>query len=425
MALAAPHRQFSIFRYRLKIIAVAGGSLGVPLLVVVLYLFTDLFFTPPAHVASQPESGDWAMFGRDLAHTGAADVPGPEPRGSIKWTFATGAPIHSSPAVAGGIVYFGSQDSILYALDSTTGRLVWQFRAGSLIRTSPAVVDGVLYFGAHDGSIRALNAATGEQLWSYREKYAITSSPAVADGGVYVGTTAKRLLALDAATGKRTWSAPLVGQVHSSPAVANGLIYVGTLGEFFYTVHARDGRIRTWFRTRRDVTSSPAVDGTSVYFTTTAGRLHAIDGTRRGLPLEHRIRPLLLRMRAIGLPVPRLGAQTGHLWARDIGTYSVSSPLLAGDALYVGADDSLVAIDLGTREVRWRFRTHGPVSSSPRLAGDLVLVGSEDGHVYAMSAATGELHWKIRTAGKVTSSPAVAGGTVFVGSHDGTLYAIE
>ena len=231
MALTAPHRRFSIFRYRLKIIAVAGGSLGVPLLVVVLYLFTDLFFTPPPHVASRPESGDWAMFGRDLAHTGAGELHAPEPRGTIKWTFPTGAPIHSSPAVAGGMVYFGSQDSTLYALDATTGRQIWQFRAESLIRTSPAVVDGVLYFGAHDGSIRALDAATGEQLWSYRAKYAITSSPAVADGRVYVGTTAKRLLALEAATGRRKWSATLVGQVHSSPAVANGLVYIGVHGE--------------------------------------------------------------------------------------------------------------------------------------------------------------------------------------------------
>ena len=82
MALTEPTRRFSIFRYRLKIIAVAGGSVGVPLLIATLYLFTDLFFTPPAHVASRPESGDWAMFGRDLAHTGAVELPAPEPRGS-------------------------------------------------------------------------------------------------------------------------------------------------------------------------------------------------------------------------------------------------------------------------------------------------------------------------------------------------------
>ena len=93
--------------------------------------------------------------------------------------------------------------------------------------------------------------------------------------------------------------------------------------------------------------------------------------------------------------------------------------------LYVGAGNSLVTLDLGTREVRWRFRTRGAVSSSPRLAGDLVLFGSEDGRVYAVQAATGELQWEVRTGGKVTSSPAFALGTAFVGSHDGMLYAIE
>ncbi len=162
-----------------------------------------------------------------------------------------------------------------------------------------------------------------------------------------------------------------------------------------------------------------------MYFTTTAGRLHAVDGTKRSLPLEHRARRLLLRMKLIGLPAPRVGEQTGHLWELDLGAASVSSPLIAGGALYVGAGDSLVAVDLTTRAVRWRFPTRGAVSSSPRLAGDLVLFGSEDGGVYAVRAATGALQWEVRTGGKVTSSPAVAPGTAFVGSHDGLLYAIE
>ena len=415
----------SILRDRLKVAAIAGGAGGVVLLAIVLYLFTDLFFSPPQGVASQPKAGDWAMFGRDLAHTGAAETPGPRPRGSVKWTFATGGAIYSSPAVVEQVVYFGSQDSAFYALDAATGSIRWQYRADSHVQSSPAVVGGVVYFGANDGRVWALDAHSGAELWSYRHRYAITSSPAVADGRVYVGTTEKQLLALDAATGKRRWSATLGGAIHSSPAVANGLVYVGAQGEFFYFVHAGDGRIRTWFRTRRDVSASPAVDGTTVYVTTTAGRLHVMDGTRRGLPLEHRLRRLFLRMRLIGLPAPRVDEQSGHLWVVDIGESSFSSPLVAGNTLYVGADDSLIAVDLASRAVRWRFRTEGPVSSSPRLAGDLVLVGSEDGAVYALQATTGELQWRVQTGGKVTSSPAVASGIVFVGSHDGLLYAIE
>ena len=61
----------SIVRHRLKVAAVVGGSGGLLLLGILLYLFTDLFFNPPQGVASQPRAGDWAMFGRNLAHTGA------------------------------------------------------------------------------------------------------------------------------------------------------------------------------------------------------------------------------------------------------------------------------------------------------------------------------------------------------------------
>ena len=316
-----------------------GGSGGLLLLGILLYLFTDLFFNPPQGVASQPRAGDWAMFGRNLAHTGATEPPDPQPRGTIKWTFATGGAIHSSPAVVDGIVYFGSQDNGLYALNAATGSVVWQFRAASQVQSSPAVVDGVVYFGANDGWFRALDAATGAELWSYQGRYPITASPAVANGQVYIGTTDRDLLALDAATGKLRWSTTLGGEIYSSPAVANGLVSVGTLSGFFYILHAGDGRIRTWFRTRRDVSSSPAVDGSTVYFTTTAGRLFAIDGTRRSLPLEHRFRRLLLRMKLVGIPAPRIGEQTGHLWELDVGRSSKSSPLVAVDALYVGADD--------------------------------------------------------------------------------------
>ena len=337
-----------------------GGSGGLLVLAIFLYLFTDLFFDPPQGVASQPRAGEWAMFGRNLAHTGATEAAGApatrHPQVDVRHRRA----IHSSPAVVDGIVYFGSQDNGLYALDAATGSVVWQFRAASQVQSSPAVVDGVVYFGANDGWFRALDAGTGAELWSYRTRYPITASPAVANGRVYVGTTDRELLALDAATGKLRWSSTLGGEVYSSPAVANGLVYVGTLSEFFYIVHAGDGRIRTWFRTRRDVSSSAAVDGITVYFTTTAGRLYAIDGTRRGLPLEHRFRRLFLRMKLVGMPAPRIGEQTGHLWELDVGTSSTSSPLVAGGALYVGADDNLVAVDRGTREVLWRFRTPGP-----------------------------------------------------------------
>ena len=53
--------------------------------------------------------------------------------------------------------------------------------------SSPAVANGVVYVGSDDGNVYALNAATGAKLWSYATGK-LESSPAVANGVVYVGT---------------------------------------------------------------------------------------------------------------------------------------------------------------------------------------------------------------------------------------------
>jgi len=48
----------------------------------------------------------------------------------------------SSPAVSGGMVYFGSGDHHVYALDARTGDLKWKFATGNVVHASPAVADG-------------------------------------------------------------------------------------------------------------------------------------------------------------------------------------------------------------------------------------------------------------------------------------------
>jgi outer membrane protein assembly factor BamB len=49
-------------------------------------------------------------------------------------------------------------------------------------------------------------------------------------------------------------------------------------------------------------------------------------------------------------------------------------------------DEYLYSLDAETGELRWRFKTGGPVISSPSAAGDIVYVGSTDRYVYAVPA---------------------------------------
>ena len=43
----------------------------------------------------------------------------------------------------------------------------WSYTTGNYVESSPAVVNGVVYVGSWDHNVYALNASTGAKLWSY------------------------------------------------------------------------------------------------------------------------------------------------------------------------------------------------------------------------------------------------------------------
>ena len=78
--------------------------------------------------------------------------------GKEKWRFTTGDKVDSSPAVASGIVYVGSNDKNLYAIDAVTGKEKWRFATGDWVDSSPAVANGIVYIGSEDKNLYAVGA---------------------------------------------------------------------------------------------------------------------------------------------------------------------------------------------------------------------------------------------------------------------------
>ena len=50
-----------------------------------------------------------------------------------------------SPVVAGDVVYVGSYDHKIYALNASTGASIWSYETGSCVLSPAAVVDGIVY----------------------------------------------------------------------------------------------------------------------------------------------------------------------------------------------------------------------------------------------------------------------------------------
>ncbi len=417
-------RRAEIQKRRRIIIFSSLGFIVLLITFLVLFQFTDVILGLSKDIQSISEGNDWAIFRRDLNRTGSAGDPGPVPGGTIKWTFKTGAAVHSSPAVVDGTVYIGSRDSNVYALDAATGEERWRFKTGSWVESSPSVVGGVVYVGSNDGRLYALDAASGNELWSFDTIYAVRSSPAVADGIVYIGSDDYSVYAVDAATGERVWSYETDSLVTSSPVVSNGIMVVGSSDGILYTFNAENGRVRLQFLGRSSVLSSPSVENETAYFINSSGFLYAVDTTARNWLFENRLRLFWQVFHVYGV-LPRPPDPSGFIWSVPLFVGTSSSPALADGTIYVGAGTRLVALDAADGRQRWGFETGDIIFSSPAVSGGAAYVGSNDGNLYAIDRATGTELWHATTGDKITSSPAVANGMVFVGSEDGTIYAFE
>ena len=91
-------------------------------------------------------------------------------------------------------------------------------------------------------------------------------------------------------------------------------------------------------------------------------------------------------------------------------------------------DTQIYSVDTHGGQLRWRFRTQGPVGSRPALSPDgrVVYMGSFDGSLYALAADSGKRVWRYETGSAVHSDPVLDanGSMLFFGSFDHHVYAL-
>jgi polyvinyl alcohol dehydrogenase (cytochrome) len=71
--------------------------------------------------------------------------------GRIVWQTADptkGAIDPGAMSVANGVVYAGSFSGSMYAMDAKTGNILWSFDSGGAVVDGPAIADGVVYWGS-------------------------------------------------------------------------------------------------------------------------------------------------------------------------------------------------------------------------------------------------------------------------------------
>jgi len=163
--------------------------------------------------------------------------------GSIKWTYATGEWIESTPAISQGTVYAGSNDKKIYALDAGNKNLRWSYVTGGSISSSPSVVNGVLYVGSRDNKVYAIDSVDGTLKWSEKTNDWVKSSPAVFRNKVFVGSNDNSIYALNTDNGDIVWKYPTNGRVESPPVIVKGAVYAGSEDGTIYAIDPENGNL--------------------------------------------------------------------------------------------------------------------------------------------------------------------------------------
>jgi hypothetical protein len=220
---------------------------------------------------------------------------GTDPRGveaaqPIKlWSFPTGegGVRLSSPALSsdGKVVYVGSEDFNLYAINTVNGSKNWSFPTNNAVYASSPVINNngkVVYVGSMDSSLYAIHTVNGTKLWNFTTGSFIESSPTLSSDGkvVYVGSEENSFYAINTVDGTKNWSFPTGGFVQSSPALSSDgkVVYVGSSDKNVYAMNTVDGTKNWSFPTGGFVQSSPALssDGKVVYVGSSDNNLYAI-----------------------------------------------------------------------------------------------------------------------------------------------------
>ncbi|NLI97084.1 PQQ-like beta-propeller repeat protein [bacterium] len=143
--------------------------------------------------------------------------------GGIAFKKLLGGRITASPAVApDGRILVGAWDSTFYCLDSK-GDILWKFSTKGIIESSAAVdASGTAYFGCADSTVYAVSAS-GDEKWRYKTGHRIISSPALgADGTLYIGCWDQNLYAIGPGGGLAEDAEPCINTNDFRIEILNG-----------------------------------------------------------------------------------------------------------------------------------------------------------------------------------------------------------
>src|SRR3989449_252151 len=421
-------------------------------------------------------SGDWVMYGHNywnnryspLKTINTTNVKNLVPRAVYTHGAERLGSFETTPVVVNGIMYITSPatpNNIVRAFDLRTQKKLWEYEhKNAPVSTAccgpnnrgVAVANGLIFLGTLDGQLVALDQGTGKEKWAVQvgdpaAGYTETMTPAYddatktlyvaignpspdLDGGIRPGDNlwTESVVAISATNGEFKWgyqevphdvwdldavSPPVIAMVGGKKAV----VEAGKTG-FVYVLDAATGKL-----IRK---SAAFVPQQSMYAQPTAEGVFMLPGANGGeewSPIA--VNPDLAYAYTVGLHQPMhykthfAPWENGRLW---LGSAFVRVPDDKGG--YSGEWGNVNAIHMKTGKIAWSVKTDLPMmGGATATAGGLVFTGEGNGWFKAYDAKTGAVLWKVYCGAGVNAAPSVVelGGEQFIAVAAGGNFQIS
>lgn len=154
--------------------------------------------------------------------------------GSALWRHDARAPVFSGISLQGNdTLMFGTMDGSVVLLDRHTRREKLRARTGGGVVTTPVIAGKQLIAGSRDYLLHAFDPADGSPAWRFSYWFSwIESTPALRDGLLYLGgSDYARVSAIDPRTGRAAWSTIVHGMTWGTPLVTERHVFTGTVNQ--------------------------------------------------------------------------------------------------------------------------------------------------------------------------------------------------
>jgi eukaryotic-like serine/threonine-protein kinase len=368
----------------------------------------------------------------------------------IKWIFKIKMAFYASPVVSDNVVFIGGLDSILYALDLSTGKEKWRFKTNGEIRSDVCFDNDHLYLNGGDGLIYSLNKKTGKLIWRFRtkgeRKYDFAdyfhSTPVLRNGMLYFGSGDGNFYAVSSLSGELLWQFKTGNIIHSTPAINNDKIFFGSFDGYVYALNLYNGEQIWKFKTighryfpSGEVQGSPAVFSNIVFIGARDYNVYALDQAK------------------------------GYChWNKSFTRGWGLSNNIYDSVLYIGTSDErvLIAADPLTGKEFWNIKMDFLVFGNNAYSENMMYVGTTIGKLNCIKIKSGEKLWNFETEsykrnrfkyfnpddtyrddiysiiksneqflevecelGGIFSTPVIVNDNILFSSTDGTLYCLS